>query len=128
MKNLSHNKIVYLTSNISPMKLKNILLSFLILISTSIYCAKIQVLLENRQVLATSLYNNEIDLSSLGPEAIILEIQTLKEQRTVLKHTITQEIGFFNNYDIFKGVVGTYFSAGFLLASIRCSCMCIGGN
>jgi hypothetical protein len=110
------------------MNAKTVSLNLVAALSTTIYCVNIHTLLENRKELAQSLYANEFDLSSLRPEPIMIEIQTLKEKRTILKHIIAQEIGFFNNYDMFKGIVGTYLGTIWLLKSTFYFCMCIGGN
>lgn len=98
-------------------KNKNIFLSLLTLLSCSIYGRNITALIENKKALTRSLYNSEFDLSSLGYQSTLDEIQSLTTKRALLQHIITEQIGFFNNYDIAKGIVGTCLSTNCLLLS-----------
>ncbi len=70
---------------------------------------------QQQKKLLHSLYEEEIAFSVLNPDTILLYIQILKENKIILKHTITHQTGFFNNFDIILGIIGVWFGAKWLI-------------
>ena len=84
---------------------KNTIFIFLFLSSTSLYCTSYKTDLEEQEKLLRSL-SKQKDLFELDPKILALYIQNLKENKAVLRHIIDCETGFFNNFDMVKGIVG----------------------
>jgi hypothetical protein len=100
------------------MHYKNIIFNFLILTSTLTYCINEIFNVDQQKELLYSLYGQDIDLFGLNPDTIAHDIQTLKEEKAILKRIIEYETGFFKNFDIVKGILGLWLVAKLFFSSI----------
>jgi hypothetical protein len=95
------------TNMAKRMNIKNTIFIFLSLSSTSLYCTSSKTDLKEQEKLLWSL-SKQKDLLELDPKILALYIQNLKENKAVLKYIIAHETGFFNNFDMVKGIVGMW--------------------